>query len=88
MEKLAVYNALCAGFATPPDICKATLGIYTPEALPAEIRSPPKGVTAGVIVAIVFVVILVNIIIVYCYRRFSKREMQSEMATKIDSAVS
>lgn len=40
------------------------------------------------IVAIVFALIFVNMIIVYCYRRYSRREMQNEMSVQIESAVS
>jgi hypothetical protein len=32
MEKLNVFNAICAGFADAPSICKDTLGIVTPDA--------------------------------------------------------
>ena len=88
MEKLAVYNALCAGFKNPPTICQTTLGIYTPEAIPDEVKRPPPQVTGGAIVAIVMVVILLNIVIVYCYRRYTRREIQQEMQVKIESAVS
>jgi hypothetical protein len=46
------------------------------------------GIRSGVIVAIVILLVLANIIIVYCYRRYSKREMQNEMQMQIESAVS
>lgn len=82
LESLAVFNGICAGFANPPSMCSATLGAYQPDFLPEE------GINAGVIVAIVVVLILVNIVIVYCYRRYSKREMQGEMQMQIESAVS
>lgn len=75
LEKLAVYNALCAGFKNPPSICAETLGIYTPESLPTSIKNPPSGVTGATIVALVFFVIILNVVIVYCYRRYARREM-------------
>lgn len=31
LEKLSVFNAICAGFANTLEICKETLGIVTPE---------------------------------------------------------
>ena len=74
LESLAVFNAICAGFANPPPMCKATLSSYQPDFLPQE-----EGIKSGVIVAIVIILVLLNIIIVYCYRRYSKREMQNEM---------
>ena len=82
LETLAVFNALCAGFANPPSMCSGTLGSYTPDFLPEE------GIRAGVIVSIVVILILVNLVIVYCYRRYSKREMNTEMQMQIESAVS
>lgn len=84
LESLAVFNAICAGFANPPAMCKATLGSYTPDFL----VDTEEGIKAGVIVAIVVILVLVNVIIVYCYRRYAKREMQSEMQMQIESAVS
>lgn len=46
------------------------------------------GIRSGVIIAIVIILVLANIVIVYCYRRYSKREMQNEMQIQIESAVS
>lgn len=83
LESLAVFNGICAGFANPPSMCQATLGAYQPDFLIED-----DGIKAGVIVAIVVVLILLNIVIVYCYRRYSKREMQGEMQMQIESAVS
>jgi hypothetical protein len=51
-------------------MCSQTLTSYTPDFLPED-----EGIKAGVIVAIVVILILLNIIIVYCYRRYAKREM-------------
>jgi hypothetical protein len=84
LESLAVFNALCAGFATPPKICDGTLGSYTPDFLSTQ----DEGIKSGVIIAIVLLLVLVNVVIVYCYRRYSKREMQNEMQIQIESAVS
>jgi hypothetical protein len=74
LETLAVFNAICAGFETAPFMCEAILSSNRPDFLPQD-----EGISSGVIVAIVFLLILLNIIIVYCYRRYSKREMQNEM---------
>lgn len=83
LESLAVFNAICAGFANPPPFCSGTLSSYQPDFLPQE-----EGIKGSVIVAIVVILVLLNIIIVYCYRRYSKREMQNEMQMQIESAVS
>jgi len=55
-------------------MCQATLGSYKPDFLEED-----NGIQGSVIVAIVFGLIFLNIIIVYCYRRYSRREMQKEM---------
>jgi hypothetical protein len=71
LESLAAFNAICAGFEVAPSICSATLGSNTPDFLDRG-----DGIKANVIVLIVLMLILINFIIVYCYRRHSKREMQ------------
>jgi len=40
------------------------------------------------IVGIVTVLILINVVIVYCCRRKAKRDMNNEMQMQIESAVS
>ena len=80
---MALFNALCSGFETPPKMCLASLDNNTPDFLPGE-----EGIRGGVIVGIVVALIFVNILIVYCYRRSAKREMQGEMQMQIESAVS
>jgi hypothetical protein len=74
IESLAVFNALCAGFATPPRMCQNLLLSNQPDFIPIQ-----DGIKPGVIVLIVIGLILVNVIIVYCFRRHAKREMQGEM---------
>ena len=81
LDTLSVFNALCAGFATPPKMCEETLGIYTPDVL-EEIKKtvPSSGKISGSgIVLLAIGVILLNVVIVYCYRRQSKREVQTAM---------
>jgi hypothetical protein len=89
LDKLSVFNALCAGFLNPPKICDETLGIFTPDTIADLKDSLPAGgnITGGFIVVIMIAVILVNIMIVYCYRRKTKREMQITMQTHIESAA-
>lgn len=83
LEPLAVINAICAGFENPPQMCKGILNSSTPDFLVEE-----KGIRGGVIVAIVFVLIILNMLIVYCYRRYARREMQQDMQVQIEGAVS
>ncbi len=78
-----MFNALCSGFSTAPSICAASLGNYQPDFLEED-----SNIGAGTIVALVIVLILINLLIWYCYRRSTKREMQGEMQMQIESAVS
>jgi cbb3-type cytochrome oxidase subunit 3 len=64
-------------------MCAATLGSNTPDFLERG-----EGIKGSVIVVIVLALILINFVIVYCYRRHSKREMQQNMQVHIESAVS
>ena len=64
-------------------MCQATLASNTPDFL-----DQGDGIKGGMIVAIVFMLILVNMLIVYCYRRQTKREMQHNMNVQIEGAIS
>jgi len=79
IEPLGVYNAICAGFANPPEICRQTLGIYTPAAVQEALSSQASAIRGGKFALIVILVVLLNVMIVYCYRRYTKRELQSNM---------
>ena len=84
LESLSVFNAICAGFLNPPRMCLSTLSASTPDFIGIE----NDGIKGSVVVVLVLVLILVNVMIVYCYRRYSKREMQQDMKIQIESAVS
>ena len=73
IDPLSVYNAICAGFLNPPEICKETLGIVTPIVI-HEIKKEAKGMSWGGIILIVILVIMFNGMVIYCYRRQTKRE--------------
>ena len=81
---MAVTNAICAGFKDVPTMCKAILQGINPELL----QEPEQGIKGGVIFVIVVSLIIVNVVLVYCYRRYTRREIQTEMNTQIESAVS
>lgn len=89
IEPLAVYNALCAGFKDPPPQCLKTLG-REPKLSVEEAIAAKRGIdiTKTEIVGICFVIILLNIVVVYCCRRRARRDMQNEMNMQIESAVS
>ena len=77
MEPTLVFMALCAGFEKLPDMCAEYF----------DTSSDGSSIKGGYIVAIVFVLVFLNVVIVYCYRRYAKREMQTEMKMQIESAV-
>jgi hypothetical protein len=56
-------------------MCLGTLNAATPDFIGIE----NDGIKGSVVVVLVLVLILFNVLIVYCYRRYSKREMQSDM---------
>ena len=82
LEPLAVFNALCAGIKSPPGVCKRTLEHYKPDPVYDE-----DSLSVVSVVVIVGFVILLNCMVVYCYRRHTKREMAAEMQMQIESAV-
>jgi len=75
LEKLSVYNALCAGFQDPPEICQATFGTYTPDELPDDFRRQMLVIRATRLIPIVIVFVAINVLAIYCYRRYQRREM-------------
>merc|ERR1711953_1311408 len=85
IEPLSVFNAICAGFTYTPDVCLKTLH---KERVVTRFNVEDGSVSTGMIVGIVVVLILVNVMIVYCCRRKAKRDMNNEMQMQIESAVS
>ena len=78
MESQAVMNAICAGFAESPPICKPILedpdleddyevGVF-------NISDHGYSMTHVLVICVVAVVIL--IVVLYCYRRHAKRQMK------------
>jgi hypothetical protein len=67
-----------------PEICKETLSNTK---LDFDLHEQ-QGIKGGVIFVIVVGLILLNIVLVYCYRRYTRREIQTQMNTQIESAVS
>lgn len=80
IEPLGVYNAICAGFKEPPQQCYKTLG-REPKLTLDEMLAAKTGIaiTKSEIVFLCFVIILLNIIVVYMCRRRARRDMQNEM---------
>lgn len=75
----AVFNSICAGFQKPPKIC-GTFG-DTHESI-------IRGIQGTTLVYIILGLIVLNILLIFCYRRISQREMKEDMRMQVNSAVS
>jgi hypothetical protein len=72
------FESVCAGFKNTPKECKThKLGI-----------APQAGVSITKLIFIIFGVVVLNILLLICYRRYSKKEVNEQMQMHINSAVS
>jgi len=74
IEATNVFEAVCAGFQRMPRYCADTLKQIRKNSGPYE--NMPDGISPMTLAAIVFALIILNVLVVYCYRRHSKREMK------------
>lgn len=73
-----IFSTICAGFNETPPECEKVLGI-----------TQTKGtVGLSTILWIVGMLIIINILLICCYRRYSRREMKDEMQLQISSMMS
>lgn len=86
IEPMSVFNAICAGFTSPPDQCLKTLHLERTVKTTKVVDG--DSISVGAIVGIVSALIAINVVIVYCCRRKAKRDMNNEMQMQIESAVS
>jgi hypothetical protein len=47
-----------------------------------------EGIKVKVLIVLIVFLVLLNVLIIYCYRRHQKREIQGEMNMQIETAVS
>ena len=78
-EPESVFNSLCAGLQSQPKICRK-YDQFT--------QSVHRGINGITIVYIVLGLIVLNIVLIFCYRRISQREMKEDMRMHVNSAVS
>ena len=73
-----VFNAICQGFKDKPHEClnKSFGPMHTPEV-----------VTTLNLLMIIAGLIVINVALILCYRKWAKREQSREMRTQITSAV-
>ncbi len=76
-----MFEAICANLRSPPEECNGVLGVTPPE-------KGSVNVSALWIVVTVLVLVAVNVVIVFCYRRHAKREMHDRLHHEVNSAVS
>lgn len=74
-EPEAVFNSLCAGIKYPPAIC-------------SDAYDNNQFISRTFVFYVVFALIILNVILIYCYRRVSQREMKEDMRMHVNSAVS
>jgi len=80
IDALSVFNAICAGFEEPPYQCLKTLHREPQNSFAEALGlSASDGVTFTEVIALVFGLVLLNVMVVYCCRRNARREMQNEM---------
>jgi len=85
-----ILEVICAGLASKPDVC---LNFYKEEHI---VYKKPSFLTANreqmasveLLVVSVVVLILVNVILIYCYRKCQKREMEDNLGNEVSNAVS
>lgn len=77
----AVQNALCAAFAVEPQECREFK-------VQQGVENEPEGITGNVLIAVVVLLVLVNVLMIFLYRRCTKRDMKDDMQLRVNSAVS
>jgi hypothetical protein len=81
----AVTNAICAGFAKPPKMCKYLLDAVNFNS--ADIIFMQPRYSYAKVAAICSGIMILVVLILCCYRRYAKRKMREEINTKIEEAV-
>jgi hypothetical protein len=76
-----VLNALCAGFSIEPKVCQK----FKEE---QGLANEPEGITGGVLIFVVVLLVLVNVIMIVLYRRCTNKELKDDMQLQVNSAVS
>jgi hypothetical protein len=88
LETQEVMNAICAGFAEPPKMCKRILSDEDIESdLAVGIYYFDDGYSMKHVIGICAFFTLSLLVFLCCYRRHAKREMKYVMDQKIETAV-
>jgi len=73
-----VFRSICAGFNVTPSVCNQDTHITEKEG----------GLSGKAIFGIIVAIIIINVVLIYLYRRYSRREMKEEMQLQISSMMS
>ena len=82
MDADNIFRSICAGFNATPDAC------FTDYDENTHTRKSSTGIGKGTILAIIVLVVLINVLLIYCYRRYTQREIKEEMQLQISSMMS
>ena len=77
-----VFRMICSSYVDQPQGC---IDFYRP---PEEPKKESTGLTVGAIIGIIILILLINVIVILCYRRYAKRDEQDRLKTEVNSAVS
>lgn len=78
-----VMNAICSSFSEEPGYCRK---FKEEQGIPTALTG--NGVTSTVLVFVVVFLVLINVGIIYLYRRCQNREIKQNMQMQVNSAVS
>jgi len=77
----AVQNAICSAFAQEPPECKEFK-------VQQGVEGEPEGITGNVLIVVVVLLVLVNVAMIFLYRKCTNRDMKDDMQLQVNSAVS
>ncbi len=78
-----MFKTICAGFNVTPDVCFED---YDPQQ--GARKEAGGSISTGTIVGLVVALVLINVLLIYCYRRYTRREIKDEMQLQISSMMS
>lgn len=83
MDAENVFKTICAGFNVTPDVC---FDDYDEETKARKDKSSTIG--SGTVFVLIVALVAINALLIYCYRRYTRRELKDEMQLQISSMMS
>ena len=75
-----VFRTICAGFNVTPDVCI--------DEKDAAKKESSGSIGTGTIIMLVIALVLINALLIYCYRRATRREMKDEINMHMSAMMS